>query len=394
MWRPRDRSGPFARWWFTVDHVLMTAILALIAIGMVFSLAAGPAVAAKKELADYYFVQRHFAFALLSVVVVIAASTLSAAGVRRVALVVFLAGLAGLIAVQFSDPVNGARRWLRYGALSLQPSEVIKPAFLIISAWLMTERMKRDDMPTVPIQIALYLVVVGLLVIQPDMGQALLLTLAWGVLLFTCGLSWRLLGVLGVLAGGAAAGVYAAFPHVRGRIDAFFNPTGNDTFQLDKARESFVEGGWFGRGPGEGTVKSTLPDAHTDFVMAVIAEEYGIIACLILVGLFTFIVARTWVHIWHERNPFVRNATVALSTLFGAQALINIGVNVGLLPAKGMTLPFISYGGSSMLGLALSVGFLLALTRHRPGEAFEPAPASQSIDDPFAGRDRRAASAT
>ncbi len=362
-----DRSR-LGEWWFTVDRQLLGGVLALLAAGVLLSLAAGPTVADKKGLAQYHFVERHVLFACFGLAVMTAVSLLHSAGIRRLSLLVFLGSIALMVlALLWGPEVNGARRWIRFASISLQPSELAKPAFIGLTAWLLSERARRSDVPAMVLAIALYLIVIGLLALQPDIGQALLLTMVWAGLFFVSGvpLSWLVsLLPLATLAIGAA---YVTLDHVRRRIDAFIDPAASDTYQMDRAFDSFVQGGWFGRGPGEGTIKSVLPDAHTDFILAVIAEEYGIVTCLVLIGLFLFVCLRAITQIWRERDGFRRNAAAGLVMLFSFQALINIGVNVGLLPAKGMTLPFLSYGGSSLLGMSLAMGMLLALTCRRPG---------------------------
>ena len=262
--------------------------------------------------------------------------------------------------------IKGATRWLQLGPIALQPSEIVKPAFVLLSAWLFAESRRRSDVPSLPLSILVYVLFVGLLVLQPDFGQMLLATLVWAGLFFVAGhaLIW-----VGLLAGAGVAGIAAAYftmPHVANRIDRFLNPAAGDTFQIDRAIQSFVNGGWFGRGPGEGTVKQVLPDAHTDFIFAVAAEEYGLIACLLLVAIYAFIVLRGLAHARLEPDGFVRQGLVGLLALFGLQAVINMAVTLGLLPAKGMTLPFISYGGSSLLSMAVTMGLVLGLARRRP----------------------------
>jgi cell division protein FtsW len=362
-----DRSR-LAEWWFTVDHVLLYAILIIVAAGVVLSLAASPAVALKKGFHAYYFVERHVAFSLAGLVIMLAVSLLEPAVVRRLALIILAASLAGLVAVYFlGEEINGARRWLSIGGHSVQPSEFAKPAFVVVSAWLLAEARRRPDMPALPIAVVLFAAFAGLLVVQPDVGQTLLVTLVWTAMLFVSGVP--LLGA-GLVAAAAAAGLYGAylyFPHVALRIDRFVNADVGDYSQAGRAIRSFVEGGFLGRGPGEGTIKTSLPDAHTDYIFAVVAEEYGAFACLALVALFAFVVLRALRCALGEPDAATRLGIVGLALMFGLQALINMGVNVGLLPAKGMTLPFLSSGGSSMLAVSLTLGMLLALTRLRPG---------------------------
>jgi cell division protein FtsW len=361
-----DRSR-LAEWWFTVDMVLLAAIVVLVATGLVLSLAASPAVAIKKGYETFYFFERHVAFSIAAAPIMLAISLLEPQAVRRLAALVLLAAFAGLVAVALSGPeINGARRWLLVAGHSLQPSELAKPAFVVVAAWLFAETGRRPDMPALALAAGLLAALIGLLVVQPDIGQSLLVAMVWGALYFLSGQS--LLGGAALAAAGVAGliGAYFAFPHVQGRIDRFLVPSAGDNSQVDRAVQSFSEGGFFGRGPGEGQIKSVLPDAHTDFIFAVVAEEYGVVACLALLLLLGFIVMRALARSLTEPEAATRLSIQGLALLFGLQALINMAVNVGLAPAKGMTLPFISSGGSSMLGVALLLGMLLALTRRRP----------------------------
>ncbi|MGE0054102.1 MAG: FtsW/RodA/SpoVE family cell cycle protein [Hyphomicrobium sp.] len=363
----RTDTSRFAKWWFTVDHMLLSVFLALIAIGVVLSLAASPAVAMKKGLPTYFFVERHVAFAILSSIILIAVSFLSPAGIRRLALV--LTGLALLamgIVFLTGQEMNGARRWLSLFGYSFQPSELAKPGFIVLISWLFSEAAVRKDVPALPLAIALWGAFAGLLIMQPDVGQTILVSATAGTIYLLAGLP--LIGALVMMALGGLGlwFAYLNFAHVRIRIDGFFHTLPFENYQGDRALQSFSEGGFFGRGPGEGTIKSVLPDAHTDYIFAVVAEEYGIIACLVLLGLFAFIVLRALSRAGSETEASTRLAIQGLAVVFGLQALINMAVNVGLLPPKGMTLPFISAGGSSMLALAVTAGMLLALTRRRP----------------------------
>lgn len=361
-----DRSR-VADWWFTVDHVLVGAILALIGAGLVLSLAASPAVAIRKGLPTYYFVERHLFFSALGVLIMLIVSLFSPRGVRRLALVLFAVSMLGLVAVQFTGPeIHGARRWLSIAGHSIQPSEFAKPGFVVLSAWLFAESQRRADMPALPLAILLAACFMGLLIAQPDVGQTLLVSAVWGTLYYLSGQALLGAGIIAMCGAMGLAFAYSSFDHVRWRIDKFFAPTPGDNSQLDRAMKSFSEGGFLGRGPGEGTIKTALPDAHTDFIFAVVAEEYGVIACLVLLGLFAFIVMRALIAAAQEKDAPTRLSIQGLALLFGLQALINMGVNVGLLPAKGITLPFVSAGGSSMLAVSITLGMLLALTRHRP----------------------------
>jgi cell division protein FtsW len=237
---------------------------------------------------------------------------------------------------------------------------------VVVSAWLFAEARQRPDMPALPIALFLFAVFAGLLVAEPDVGQTLLVTLVWAALFFASGQPLARAVLVVLLSALGLAVAYHVFPHVQFRVDRFLNPVTGDLSQLDRAIQSFSEGGLVGRGPGEGTIKTALPDAHTDFIFAVVAEEYGAVACLGLLLLFGFVVIRALIQSAREPEPATRLAIIGLALMFGLQALINMGVNVGLLPAKGMTLPFISAGGSSTLAVSLTLGMLLALTRRRP----------------------------
>ncbi len=361
-----DRSV-LSDWWFTVDRLMFFGLLLLMGAGLVLSLAASPAIAERYNLEPFYFVRRHAALLLPAVAIMFAASTLAPKQIRRASLVIFVVGIALMIAILFLGPeVKGAKRWLQIGAFSLQPSEFVKPAFIVLVAWLLNESQKRKDVPGLELAVMLYGVFALLLVLQPDFGQTLLITLVWGVLFFMAGINIVWIVLLAGLGFAGLAAAYFLLPHVASRIDRFIDPGSGDTYQSDRSLDSFLHGGWFGRGPGEGKVKDVLPDSHTDFIFAVAAEEYGLIACLILLTLFAFIVLRGLSKASQEPDGFIRHAVAGLVMLFGLQTLINMAVNVGLLPAKGMTLPFISYGGSSLLAMALTMGFALGLTRKRP----------------------------
>ncbi|MDC7785355.1 putative lipid II flippase FtsW [Rhodoplanes sp. TEM] len=357
----------FADWWWTVDRLLLFALGALMLAGIIFSLAASPPVANRLGLDPFYFVNRHIMYLLPAIAVMLAVSFLSPRAIRRTALLVFLVSLALTAAtLHFGAEVKGARRWIVLAGVNIQPSEFVKPAFVILVAWLFAESSRKTDVPANSLAIGLLLSVVAVLVLQPDFGQTLLVTLVFCALFFMTGM--RFVWVL-VLAGvGVAGGVvaYSTIPHVARRIKRFLDPASGDTFQVDAAVESFMRGGWFGRGPGEGTVKRILPDSHADFVFAVAAEEFGIVVCLAVVALFAFIVLRSLRRAQRSEDPFARFAVTGLALLFGTQAAINMAVNLALIPAKGMTLPFISYGGSSMISLAYGIGMLLALSREQP----------------------------
>jgi cell division protein FtsW len=363
----RAQRTPFVSWWWTVDRLLLAALLTVMLAGVVLSLAASPPVAARLGLDAFYFVNRHVMYILPAIAVMIATSFLSPRQIRRLSLAVFIISALLVVATLFyGAEIKGARRWIVLLGVNIQPSEFLKPAFVILTSWLFAESAKKPDVPANTFALILLLGVLTLLVMQPDFGQAMLIALVWGALFFMAGM--RLIWVAGLL--GAAAvgllGAYATIPHVARRIKRFLDPASGDTFQVDMAVDSFMRGGWFGRGPGEGTVKRILPDSHADFVFAVGAEEFGIVLCLIIVALFAFIVIRALTNAMRNEDAFARFATAGLAMLFGMQSAINMAVNLALIPAKGMTLPFISYGGSSMISLAFGTGMLLALTRERP----------------------------
>jgi cell division protein FtsW len=362
-----DRS-PFAQWWWTVDRYILGGVIVLMFAGIVLSLAGSPPVAERLGYDTFHFVKRHVAFFLPALAVMIVTSFLTARGARRAALVVLAVSLVLMLATLFVGfEVKGGRRWISLAGLSLQPSEFMKPAFVVIVAWLFAENRTRTDIPGNVFALILLAIAVALLVAEPDFGQTMLIVISWGALFFMAGMSWMWISGLGIAAGGLAVGAYVMMPHVAQRIDRFMSPETGDTFQIDKALGSILRGGWFGQGPGEGVVKRVLPDAHTDFIFAVAAEEYGIVFCLLLVLVFALIVFRGLSAGARNTDPFVRLASAGLVVLFGLQSVINMSVNLNLIPAKGMTLPFISYGGSSMIAVAFGMGLLLAFTRGSAG---------------------------
>lgn len=355
------------RWWWTVDRYLLFSVITLMIAGFIFSFAASPPVAERLGLESYHFVKRHALFLIPSLLIFLGVSLLTPKQVRRLALLVFAGGVILMIVTLFIGlEIKGARRWISVAGFSLQPSEFVKPALIVLSGWLFAEHKRQEDIPGNIFAILLLVIVVSLLVAQPDFGQTALVGAAWGMVFFMAGLSWSWIFALAGL--GIAGGViaYLTVAHVAGRINRFLDPSSGDTFQVDTAISAFVEGGWFGRGPGEGTVKRILPDSHTDFIFAVAAEEFGILACLVLLSLMVFVVMRGLYQAQRLDNVFHRLATFGLISLFGLQVVINLGVNLKLMPAKGMTLPFISYGGSSMLSAAFVMGVVLAFTRSKP----------------------------
>ncbi|MFL5202163.1 MAG: putative lipid II flippase FtsW [Microvirga sp.] len=363
----RAERSAFGDWWWTVDRLLLAGLAILMLAGLVFLMAGGPPVAERLGLSTFHFVNRQVMFLVPALAIMIPVSFLSLRHIRRLALLVYaVAMVLILLAFQYGPEIKGAHRWIMIGPLGLQPSEFVKPAFVVLSAWAFSEGARRKDVPGTLLALLLLPATIIPLILQPDFGQTMLVTIVWCGLFFIAGLHW--FWVMG-LGGAGLVGIVAAYeflPHVRARIERFLDKDSGDTFQVDTAMESFSRGGWLGRGPGEGTVKRILPDAHTDFIFAVTAEEFGIVVCIVLLLVFAFIVLRGLTLARRNEDPFCRLAATGLLFMFGLQACINMMVNVHLMPAKGMTLPFISYGGSSLLSLALGMGFLIALTRRRP----------------------------
>jgi cell division protein FtsW len=378
------RSHAFARsdrsavgvWWWTVDRWMLGVIALLIALGLMMSFAASPAAAARMSLGDpFHFTFRHCLFAAASGLILVSVSMLPVAGVRRAAFFIWVAAISLMATLPFlGHTAKGATRWIEYAGFTLQPSEFMKPALIVLVAWMFAEGQKGQGVPGVSIAFALYAVSVGLLLVQPDVGQTVLITVAFGAAFWMAGvpLSWVML--LGVLAAIGLSSTYFLFPHVASRVDRFLSPEAADTHQVDRAAEAVAAGGLFGRGPGEGVMKRHVPDLHTDFIYSVGAEEYGLIFSLLLISLFAFVVIRGLYRAMKLTDPFEQVAAAGLFVLVGQQAIINVAVNLNLIPTKGMTLPFISYGGSSMLAMGLTLGMALALIRRRSG-AYNPIPA-------------------
>jgi cell division protein FtsW len=364
----RSDTSPLAEWWRTVDKGLIAAALILIGAGMVLSLAAGPAAASKLKLGDpFYFVYRQAAFGIAAAGLLVGTSMLGPVWARRVCGILFVICflmMAGLLL--FGHEAKGAKRWFRIWGTTFQPSEIVKPALVVLSAWLLAQREKFPAGPWAPIAFAFFAVTVGLLLLQPDVGQSALLTAVFIIVFFVTGLPW--LWASGFIIGGSllGAGLYTLLPHVRNRVNSFLFPSDNDTFQIDRAREAIERGGLFGVGPGEGQVKRVLPDAHTDFVYSVAGEEFGLAMLALLTLMFAVISIKGVMDASKQKDTYQRAAGVGLYALFGLQAAVNMSVNLSLIPPKGMTLPLVSSGGSSLLGSALTLGLALALTRKQP----------------------------
>jgi len=367
-----DRSA-LGMWWWTVDRWMLGVAALLIAIGVGLSFASSPAAAMRMNIGDpFHFAVRQCVFGVGAAVVLLSVSMLEVKTIRRSAFFIWLAAILIMVALPlFGHNAKGATRWLEFGGFTLQPSEFMKPALVILIAWMFSEGQKGEGVPGVSIAFGLYFISIALLLIQPDVGQTVLITIAFGAAFWMAGvpISWVML--LGGTAITGLCSTYFLFPHVASRVHRFLSPDKADTHQVDRAAEAIRAGGLLGRGPGEGVMKRHVPDLHTDFIYSVGAEEYGLVFSLLLIALFALLVIRGLYRAMKLNDPFEQVAAAGLFVLVGQQAFINVAVNLNMIPTKGMTLPFISYGGSSMLAMGLTLGMALALTRRRPG-AYTP----------------------
>jgi cell division protein FtsW len=365
----RDKKTPLAEWWWTIDKALLGALLLLLAVGVLLSFAASPPVAERLGFDSWHFIVRQAMFAGIAVPVMLGASMLTLRQARWVALLTLVGFVIALwLTLKIGVENKGARRWISLFGQTVQPSEFVKPAFAVIAAWLFAEKMQHPFVPARILAFGLLVLVVGALVLQPDVGQSGLTFATWAALLFISGISWLWIIGLGFGTIGLLFGAYAVFPHFARRVDSFMNPDGGNTYQVNKALNSLLEGGWFGRGPGESLAKKVIPDAHADYVFSAAAGEFGILFCIALVGLIGFIVIRALLSAGAQQSLFARLAAATLAIQFGLQSAINLAVNLNLMPPKGMTLPFVSYGGTSMLAVAFGMGLMLAFTRKKPEE--------------------------
>jgi cell division protein FtsW len=360
----RTDDSMLGNWWWSVDRWLLGGLGLLIIFGTVLIAASSPAIAERLHLPSFYFVLRHFFYLVPSLGLVLGISMMSPKTIRRTATIIFLFSLTALFLVPIiGSQHNGAQRWISLGGFSLQPSEFIKPTFAVVAAWLFASQHREQQFPGYLISCALCALIVGLLLLQPDLGMTVVVSLVWAAQFFVAGLPLSIVAILFVLLVTGLFGVYMTFPHVSSRIDRFLDPQKGDTYQVDRSLEAFQNGGFFGTGPGQGEIKRVLPDAHADFIFAVSGEEFGLILTAGLVALYGFIIWRGMQRVRNSENLFMMLAVSGLLVQFGGQALIHMGSSLRLLPAKGMTLPFISYGGSSLLALGLSMGMILGLTR-------------------------------
>lgn len=365
----RNDRSQIGVWWWTTDHLMLGALGALIGLGVMLSFAASPAAASRLGLPDpFHFAIRQLIFAGMGTAMLMAVSMLTPRGIRRAAFFVYVIAVVIMATLPFiGHEAKGATRWLHIGGFTLQPSEFMKPALIVLVSWMFAEGQKGEGVPGVSIGFTLYLIAVTLLLLEPDVGQTVLITIAFGAAFWMAGVPMTWVIGLGVVAVSVLMSTYFVFDHVHARVQKFINPDTADTHQITRASEAIAAGGLIGRGPGEGVMKRNVPDMNTDFIYSVAAEEYGLVLSLILITLFAVVVVRGILKSMKLSDPFEQVAAAALFVLFGQQALINIAVNLALIPTKGMTLPFISYGGSSMLAMGLTMGMALALIRKRPG---------------------------
>ena len=374
-----EGEAVLSRWWRTLDKSVLTAILILFSIGLLLGLASSPPLAEKNGLAPFHYVYRQAIFGSLALFLMVVFSMLPSKVIRRLGVIGFLLCFVALGLLPFfgTDFGKGAVRWYGLGFVSVQPSEFLKPGFIVTVAWLISANGQINGPPGRLWSFIITMLVVALLIIQPDFGQACLILFGWGIIYFVAGASFILLAALALMVLAAGSMAYSYSEHFAKRIDGFLSPDIDPRTQLGYATNAIQEGGFFGVGVGEGQVKWSLPDAHTDFIISVAAEEYGLFLVVLIILLFTWIVLASLIRLLKEKDAFNRLAGSGLVAMFGIQAIINVGVAVRLLPAKGMTLPFVSYGGSSIIAMGITTGMLLALTRVRP---------QKDIGDIFNGR--------
>jgi cell division protein FtsW len=365
-----DRS-PLGLWFWEIDRVLLLLVTVLISIGLIAVAAASPATAQRYSGGSvvisptYYFVKQ-LMWVVIGIPVMVGVSMLPQMMARRLAL-----GLAAFFSILLAAipligvEVNGAKRWIDFGFTNLQPSEFLKPTYVVSLAWLLSLKAQDRSLPVFPLSGALTGIIAVLLMMQPDFGQTIVFCTIWLTMMMLSGLSMRIMGLLGALGASGVAAAYLFYPVATQRINNFLFATG-DTYQTDTAYATITAGGFFGTGPGGGESKFRLPEAHTDYIFSVIGEEFGLLACIAIAALFIAMTVRVFVKLLDEEDTFLVLASAGLMTQFFVQACINMAVNVGLAPSKGMTLPFVSYGGSSMIALSLGMGLLLAFTRKNP----------------------------
>ena len=367
--KSRTARSPIFEWWRSVDQLTLTFFLCLLGTGVILSMASSPAAAERMNMGDpFYFLYKHVVFVGAGLIGAIGLSFFSAINARRLGVLALLGSIVLLIAVKiYGYEVKGAQRWIDLGLFGLQPSEIAKPAFIVFTAWMFSVGKRDPGIPAVPIVFAVYLLLIFFFIQQPDFGQSFLLTLCFAAVFFFAGLSLGSMLFLMLGSGFAAFMAYMFMPHVQSRIQGFLSPGGEENYQTERALEAIRSGGFFGRGPGEGDVKFSIPDGHTDFIFAVTVEEFGFLISAFVILLLAGFVIRCFRNALKLNDFFCQLAVAGLATMIGMQTVINLYVNLNMAPPKGMTLPFISSGGSSMLACCFTVGLILAFTRRRPG---------------------------
>lgn len=356
------------RWWLTVDKTSIFLILILMFLGLLMCMASSTELAVENGKGSFFYVGKQAIFCVVGFVILIGLSMSSIKFIRRISIILFFFSLSLLIVIPIfgTDFGKGAYRWLSLGFISFQPSELIKPFYVIFASWLFVSSIEKAGLPGISISAVVSLILIGLLVLQPDFGQASLIIATWSIIYFASGAPVLLLIIVAALAAAFGFYIFKSYNYVADRITNFMSSEIDPLSQLGRARSAIQEGGYLGVGLGEGKVKVHLPDAHTDFIIAVAAEEYGLILCFLIIGLIGFLVIRAIFLLSKEESFFIRLSGTGIAGLIGMQALINLAVTVRLIPAKGMTLPFISYGGSSLISVSILCGILLCLTKRRP----------------------------
>jgi cell division protein FtsW len=368
----RNNKSFLSSWWWTVDRVILSSIIIILALSALMVATASPAVADRIGLESSYFIKRQIFFIFISFFLILIFSFLNIKQIKIISFIGFIACVFLMIVVLFyGSEIKGARRWVSIAGLSIQPSEFIKPFFAVIIGYILSLRYYIKDFPVYKVALATYAIIVILLFLQPDFGMIITLSCILAGQFFLAGISmgWIIALTLGGVFGVVIA--YMLLPHVAVRINNFIDPSVSENYQVNKSIAAFVNGGFFGKGPGEGVVKQSLPDSHTDFIFAVIGEELGIITCLFVIVIYAIIVLRGMFRISNQIELFSAYSVAGLLMIFGVQSVVNIGVSLHLLPTKGMTLPFLSYGGSSMMAVSISIGMILSLTKKKYGHRFK-----------------------
>jgi len=360
-------SSSVRRWWWTLDSISLALILGIVMIGALLITTASPPVAEKLKLNSFYFVHRQFVFLVLALIIMITTAALSEKNLKRLVLLGFLVCIALMCIVLFKgDEVKGARRWLSIAGVSIQPSEILKTLYIFLIGLVLSEKFSKEAFPAFTICVIIHAIVCGLLILQPDFGMVITYTTVLAGQFFLAGLSIWWIVIVGLVGTIACVTAYFTLPHVAKRVDTFLNPDGNENYQVEKSIESYVNGGFFGKGPGEGTVKTHLPDSHTDFIFAVAGEEFGSIMTAVMMLVFLSLILRGLYLLYKEQNLFKIYVCAGIIILFALQTVFNIGVTLHIFPTKGMTLPFVSYGGSSVISFAICFGIFLNFTKKKP----------------------------